>query len=71
MQKHFLRYFISLNFLKLTTPNSPKSKAMIMHHGMLGSGRNFKPLCTNSTLLNYVDILLLDARNHGKSINSI
>lgn len=32
---------------------------------MLGSAKNLRPLCKNSNLLNYVDLLLIDARNHG------
>lgn len=64
-----LRYFVSLNAIKLTETNLPKEKALIIHHGMLGSARNLRPLCKNSRLLNYVDVLLVDARNHGKSID--
>lgn len=56
---------ISLKSIKLSNENSKKSKALIMHHGMLGSAKNLRPLCKNSRLLNYVDVLLVDARNHG------
>lgn len=58
-------YRISLNYIKLTQNNNHRSKALILHHGMLGSAKNLRPLCKNSKLLNYVDILLVDARNHG------
>ena len=63
-----IRYLISLNAIKLSNLECKKSKALIIHHGMLGSAKNLRPLCKNSKLLNYVDVLLIDARNHGNKV---
>ena len=56
-------YRIGLFSLKML---NNKEKALVLHHGMLGSARNLRPLCKGSVLNKYADLHLLDARNHGK-----
>lgn len=57
-----ISFKVSLNSVKNI---SGQSKAVLMHHGMLGSGRNFRPLVNNSDTFNSVDTILIDSRNHG------
>lgn len=69
---HKTCYFIALNSIKLSSSSIyKKNSALILHHGMLGSARNLRPLCKNSNLLNFVDVILIDARNHGNIIKYI
>ena len=61
---HKNRFFISvtLNCIRNITG---KDKLLLMHHGMLGSGRNLRPLLNGSSLGSSMDTILIDSRNHG------
>lgn len=62
-----VNYRISLHSIKLSSsPENVNNTAVILHHGLLGSGRNFRPLLHSSHLLKFNDFLLPDSRNHGK-----
>lgn len=40
---------------------------MLIHHGLMGSSKNFKSLSKNGAFANYVNSYLIDCRNHGQS----
>lgn len=47
MKQFALKYGISLNVIR---QNNNKKTAFVMHHGMLGSARNLRPLVRGSSL---------------------
>lgn len=44
-----------------------KFRPLLVLHGFLGRGNNFKSVLTNPSILNGRDVYLFDMRNHGKS----
>lgn len=44
-----------------------RSKSLIIHHGLMGSCKNFNSISKNPHISKYRDSYLLDCRNHGQS----
>ena len=44
-----------------------KPKTLLIHHGMMGSSRNFRSLAKNPKISNHANSYLIDCRNHGQS----
>lgn len=59
-----LKYQISLSYIK---NNFNRKKDMVIHHGLMGSSKNFKSISKNSQISNHVNSYLIDCRNHGES----
>jgi pimeloyl-ACP methyl ester carboxylesterase len=59
-----IRCHISLAYIK---NDYQKKRNMIIHHGLMGSSKNFKSLSKTSSISNYVNTYLIDCRNHGES----
>jgi hypothetical protein len=57
-------YSISLNSIK---HDFGKKRNIIIHHGLMGSAKNFKSLSKHIAFSKYANSHLIDARNHGKS----
>lgn len=47
-----------------------KDQNLLIHHGMMGSSRNFRSLSKNPSIANYANSFLIDCRNHGSSIHT-
>lgn len=58
----FIKYSISLAYIK---NDFQKSRNMLVHHGLMGSSKNFKSISKNGAIANYVNSYLIDCRNHG------
>lgn len=59
-----LRYCVSLAF---SVNNFDRSRNMVIHHGLMGSSRNFKNLSKAPAFASHVNSYLVDCRNHGDS----
>ena len=59
-----LLYSISLQYQKYLH-NKPRT--MLIHHGLMGSSRNFRTIAKHPSVANYVNSYLIDCRNHGSS----
>lgn len=59
-----VKKFISLSFSK---NDFGRSRNLIIHHGLMGSSKNFKSISKNQHISNYVNSYLIDCRNHGDS----
>ena len=57
-----VRFAISLSSLK--THNS-RSRNLIVHHGLMGSSRNFRTIVKQPIVASRFNTFLIDARNHG------
>jgi pimeloyl-ACP methyl ester carboxylesterase len=57
-----IKYSISLAYIK---NDFHKNRNMLIHHGLMGSSKNFKSLSKNGAFANYVNSYLIDCRNHG------
>ena len=55
-------YRISLNYIK---QNFDRSHNIVIHHGLMGSCRNFRTISRNPVLSSIANSYLIDARNHG------
>ena len=60
---NILKFFISLNYLK---HHFNKKRNLVIHHGLMGSAKNFRTLSKNPAFSQHVNSYLIDARNHGK-----
>lgn len=58
----FIKYSISLAYIKNDFQRNPN---IIIHHGLMGSSKNFKSISKNANFSNYANSYLIDARNHG------
>lgn len=45
--------------------NFNRKKNIIIHHGLMGSSKNFKGISKTPAFSNHCNVYLLDARNHG------
>jgi pimeloyl-ACP methyl ester carboxylesterase len=57
-----IKYLISLSSIK---HDFGKSRNLIVHHGLMGSSKNFRSICKNPAISKYANVHLIDARNHG------
>ena len=64
----FIHYPISLAYLKQI---NHKNRTMIVHHGLMGSSKNFRTVCKHPNISNYVNSYLIDSRNHGSSPHTL
>jgi len=56
------KYWISLASIK---HELGRSRNMIIHHGLMGSAKNFRSISKNQAISKYANVHLIDARNHG------
>ena len=61
---HQNRFWISVALNSIRTITG-KDKALLMHHGMLGSAHNLRSFVNESSLSSSIDTILIDSRNHG------
>ena len=64
-----MRNAVKLAFDK-TVSKTPKKGDMIVMHGMLGSRLNFRSLSKRQEMSGFLDVWLVDMRNHGASPHS-
>ena len=57
-------YSISLHSIK---HDFGKKRNVIIHHGLMGSAKNFRTLSKHIAFSNYANSHLINARNHGNS----
>lgn len=57
-----IRYSISLASIK---HNYNLKRNIIIHHGLMGSSKNFRSVSKNTAFSKHSNIHLIDARNHG------
>ena len=57
-----IKYSVSLNYIKNL---SNKDRTMIIHHGLMGSCKNFRGISKHPNISNLVSSFIIDARNHG------
>jgi hypothetical protein len=62
IRKNINKYFVSLHYIK---NNFNRKSNMIIHHGLMGSSKNFKSISKNQSISTYVNSYLIDCRNHG------
>jgi esterase len=55
-----------LNSVRLKS-KKPTMKTLVVLHGLLGSSKQFKGICSNHKILNECDVHLIDMRNHQSS----
>ncbi len=60
-----ISYSISLHSIK---HDNNKKKNIIVHHGLMGSAKNFRSISKNQAFSKYANVHLIDARNHGNLI---
>lgn len=56
-------YKVSLNYIK---QNFDRNHNLVIHHGLMGSSKNFRTISRNPVLSSIANSYLIDARNHGK-----
>ena len=61
-----ISYSISLHAIK---HNFDKKRNVIIHHGLMGSAKNFRSISKNIAFSKYANTHLIDARNHGNLSN--
>lgn len=59
-----IKYTISLSYLK---HDFNRKRNIIIHHGLMGSSKNFNSISKNINISKYVNPYLVDCRNHGNS----
>lgn len=59
-----IRYHIALNSIRI---GSGKSRNLVVHHGLMGSSKNFRSVARSQTVIKHCNSFLIDARNHGDS----
>ena len=59
-----LQYPIALTSIK---NDNKRTRQLIVHHGLMGSSKNFRSICKHPSISNYVNTNLIDCRNHGNS----
>jgi pimeloyl-ACP methyl ester carboxylesterase len=59
-----IRFGVSLNALRLA---NAKPRNLIIHHGLMGSSKNFRSLSRAQPISTHFNAYLIDARNHGES----
>lgn len=55
---------VKLNYIQY---DNNKKHNLIIHHGLMGSHKNFRNIAKNPSISSYANCFLLDARNHGDS----
>lgn len=64
MQASNNRYAVSLASIK---HYFGRKRNIIIHHGLMGSSKNFNSLSKAPAFSQYVNAYLIDARNHGNN----
>lgn len=64
MLTNIIKYGVALHSIKLTTA---KNRNLIIHHGLMGSSKNFRTISKSTPVSSHCDTYLIDARNHGES----
>jgi esterase len=59
-----IKYSVVFNY---TLNNFDKRRNMIVHHGVIGSCKNFKNFTKHHEISDYVNSYLIDCRNHSQS----
>lgn len=57
-----INYRIALSSLK---HSHGKQKNIVIHHGLMGSSKNFRSLSKSAPFSDHFNSYLIDARNHG------
>jgi pimeloyl-ACP methyl ester carboxylesterase len=57
-----IQYGIKLNFIQ---HQFNRDRNLLIHHGLMGSAKNFRNISKNIAFSKYVNSYLIDARNHG------
>ena len=57
-----LHYRIALSSLK---HSFGRERNIVIHHGLMGSAKNFRSLSKQPQIAQHANSFLLDARNHG------
>lgn len=60
-----ISYSVSLHSIR---HEMKKKRNLIIHHGLMGSAKNFRSISKNQAFSKYVNVHLIDARNHGNLI---
>jgi pimeloyl-ACP methyl ester carboxylesterase len=53
--------------LASTKTHLGRKRNLLVHHGLMGSGKNFRTICRSPAIANRCNSHLIDARNHGAS----
>ena len=61
--KRVALYKISLNYIK---QNFDRKRNIVIHHGLMGSSKNFRTISKNTALSSIANSYMIDARNHGR-----
>lgn len=64
MLTRLIKYGIALNSIKIS---GGKGRNLVVHHGLMGSSKNFRTIGRSQTVSKYCNSYLIDARNHGDS----
>lgn len=64
MLTRLIRYGVALNSIKV---GSGKARNLVVHHGLMGSSKNFRTVARSQAVSQYCNSFLIDARNHGDS----
>jgi hypothetical protein len=51
--------------LASTHHNFGRNRNIIIHHGLMGSAKNFRSISKNIAFSKHANVHLIDARNHG------
>lgn len=61
-----IKYSVSLHSIK---NDFGKKRNIIIHHGLMGSAKNFRSISKNVAFSKYANVHLIDARNHGNDFD--
>jgi pimeloyl-ACP methyl ester carboxylesterase len=65
MLTRVVRYGVALNYLKI---NFNRKRNILIHHGLMGSCKNFRSISKSKAFSDYFNSYMIDARNHGTSL---
>ena len=57
-----VRYRVTLNSI---SNNFNRNRNILIHHGLMGSAKNFRNISKAHSISSYANAHLIDARNHG------
>lgn len=60
-----VRYGVTLHDLR---NNFGRKRNIVIHHGLMGSCKNFRTISKSKAFSDYFNSYMIDARNHGKYI---
>lgn len=70
MFKSILKIIYNVS-LASTYHNFNKNRNIIIHHGLMGSMKNFRSISKNIAFSKYTNVHLIDSRNHGTFLANI